>query len=119
MDDSKNISSNSGELPSNEQLIDYVNNNLSTDEQLHLERGIGEDPFLLDAIEGLRAIPDKEQMNQSISELNKHLNKLVYTKTQRKQKRKLPVNQWAMLAVAIILFLSVITYFIIHLSGRK
>jgi len=119
MDDSKNISLNNGEVPSNEMLIDYIKNTLSPNEKLDLEKTIEQDPFILDAMEGLMELPDQEQINQSIKELNNHLNKLVNTKTQRKQKRKLIPNQWAMLAVVIILFLSVITYFIIHLSVTK
>ena len=119
MKDLYNISSNNEEAFSDEELVDYLTHNLSPEKQLHLENSIEQDPFVLDAIEGLKEIPDKQQINQSINELNLHLNKLVNTKNKRKQKRKLPVDQWAMLAVIVVLFVSIITYFIIHLQASK
>jgi len=119
MKDLYNNLSNNEEAFSDKELVDYLTHNLSHEKQLHLENAIEQDPFVQDAIEGLRKIPDKQQINQSINELNQHLNKLVYTKNKRKQKRKLPVNQWAMLAVIVVLFVSIITYFIIHLQASK
>ena len=119
MNDLHNIPSNNEETFSNEELLDYINNNLAPEEQHHLEKNIEQDPFMFDAIEGLQGISDKAQITTSINELNQHLSKLVNTKNKRKQKRKLPFNQWAMLAVVVVLFVSIITYFIIHLQLVK
>ena len=119
MKDLYNTSSNKEEAVTDKELVDYITHDLSLEEQLHVEKAIEDDPFTLDAIEGLKEIPDKQQINQSINELNQHLSKLVDTKNKRKQKRKLPVDQWAMLAVIVILFVSIITYFIIHLQASK
>ena len=102
-----------------EQLIEFVKHNLSIEAHKKVENNIEDDPFLMDAVEGLNEVSNKEQINQSIIELNQHLSKLVQNKSKRKQKRRLPTNQWAILAVVVVLFLSVITYFIIHLQGGK
>ena len=119
MKDLHKIITKEKELVGEEQLLDYLKHNLSPEEQHIVENNISDDPFLMDAVEGLKEVSDKEQINQSITELNQHLNKLVQNKTKRKQKRRLPANQWAMLAVVVVLFLSVLTYFIIHLQGGK
>ncbi len=119
MKDLHKIIKSEKEVVDEQQLLEFVKHNLSTEAQQMVEKNIAEDPFLMDAVEGLNEVTDEDQINQSIAELNQHLNKLVQNKTKRKQKRRLPANQWAMLAVVVVLFLSIITYFIIHLQGGR
>lgn len=118
MKDLHKIMTKEKDVVGEEQLLDYLRHNLSPEEQHLVEHNMAEDPFLMDAIEGLNEVCDKDQINQSITELNQHLNKLVQNKAKRKQKRKLPTSQWAMLAIVVVLFLAVVTYFIIRLQGK-
>jgi hypothetical protein len=119
MKDLHKIEKSKKEVVDEEQLLEFVMHNLSIEAHDKVENNIAEDPFLMDAVEGLNNISNKDQINQSITELNQHLNKLVQNKAKHKHKRRLPVNQWAMLAVVVVLFLLVVTYFIIHLQGGK
>ena len=102
-----------------EDYLHYINENLSPEEAYRLEKEMLEDGFVNDAMEGLSSIKNKESIETSVENLNRQLNKIVQTRIDKKRKRKLPSNQWAIIAVGITLFIAIISYYIIHLNGVK
>ena len=118
MKDIDNILSNE-EGFEDEDLLKYLNQNLSPEEAHKLEKAMLQDAFVNDAIEGLSAIKDKEQINKSIDQLNNHLGKILKERTEKKKKRKIPSNQWTVVAIAITLLLVVLGYYVLHLKGFK
>jgi len=97
-----------------DDLKDLLLKNLS---QQKPENSNNEDPFMKDAMEGLEMIEDKSKIDQSVLSMNNNLNKILDSRKQRKKKHSLPSNQWALLAVGIVLLLAIISYFVIHLNG--
>ncbi len=98
-----------------EDYLHYLNQELSPEEAHLIEKEMLEDGFVNDAMEGLSAIKSKEAIEASVENLNRQLNKIVQTRIDKKRKRKLPSNQWAIIAVGITLVLIIITFYIIHL----
>ncbi len=78
-----------------------------------------DDPFQSDANEGLQLIHDKTEIDKSVQSINNNLNKLLDSRKQRKKKHTIPSNQWALVAVGIVLILAILAYFVIHLNGMK
>ena len=78
-----------------------------------------DDPFLKEANEGLQLIHDKSGIDKSVQSMNNNLNKLLDSRKQRKKKHTIPSNQWAFLAIGVVLLLAILAYFVIHLNGMK
>ena len=78
-----------------------------------------DDPFLKDANEGLQLVHDKAGIDKSVHSMNNNLNKILDSRKQRKKKHTIPTNQWALLAVGVVLLLAILAYFVIHLNGVK
>lgn len=99
---------------SEEQLLRYINGELSAEEQYLVESAIDEDPFLYDAIEGLSAIQNKEAITQITAQLNAHLSQQLKQNPKNKPIKFLQFS-W-LTALAIILILAIIAWYILHLS---
>jgi ABC-type bacteriocin/lantibiotic exporter with double-glycine peptidase domain len=112
-----NNPSNNREQLSEEQLLSYLTKGLTGIEAHNIEKQSLQDPFVADALEGLGQIKDKQQINRSIAELNKKLAKSINKREQKKRKRKLPSNQYTLIAILVILILMVLAYFVLHLKG--
>ena len=119
MNDIDNILSNSEEGFEDEDFLKYLKEDLSPEEAHELEKTMLQDGFINDAIEGLSEIKDKEQINKSIDQLNSHLGKLIKERTEKKKKRRIPSNQWTVIAIAITLILVVLGYYVLHLNGFR
>ncbi len=115
MADLINILHNNDEL-NNEQLMNYLQGNLSDKERHAIEAQMVEDDFANDAIEGLETLANKAQLPDYVEQLNRQLQKNVATKKQRKAKRKLKENPWIVIAVGIILVICVLGYYVLHLK---
>lgn len=100
-----------------EQLINYLEGNLSDEERHAIELQMLEDDFANDAVEGLGNITNKAQLTTYVEQLNRQLQKNINSKKKRKDKRKLVDNQWLIFAICIVLAISVIGYFMLHLKG--
>jgi hypothetical protein len=115
-----NILSNSNKDIDNQQLMDYLNGQLSGPEQHELERQMADNALLNDAVEGLQHIHDKKDMQVYVDQLNDALQKSLNKKRRRREKRKLKEGPWGYLAILLILILCIVAYLIIHkfLPGR-
>lgn len=110
----KDILTNLNPEVDQETLLKYLQGKLSTEEQHEVEKSLVDDPFETDALEGLSAMENKQQITAMVAQLNRDLKK----KTSRRKKWKLDrvvrLESWLLLAIVLILLLSVIGYLIIH-----
>lgn len=100
-----------------DQLMDYLQGNLSDEERHAIEAQMLEDDFTNDAVEGLETVNNKSQLPTYVEQLNRQLQKSINSKKKRKEKRKLVDNQWLIFAICIVLAISVIGYYMLHLKG--
>ena len=115
MADVTNILHNSDEL-NDDQLMSYLQGNLSDEERNAIEQKMIEDNFANDAIEGLEIVTNKAQLPTYIDQLNYQLQKNITAKKQRKAKRKLADNSWIIIAISIVLLLCVLGYYILRVK---
>jgi CHASE3 domain sensor protein len=100
--------------PRNDDLLKYIQGDLSKDEQYEVEKQIASSDFTSDAMDGLQQIRNKRSIDDYVDELNRQLQKQVSVKKQRKEKRKLKDNQWIVIAVVVVLGLCILGYAVIR-----
>ena len=115
MADVTNILHNTDEL-NDDQLMRYLQGNLSDEQRNAIEQQMITDDFTNDAVEGLEIVTNKAQLPTYINQLNHQLQKNITAKKQRKAKRKLADNSWIIISIGIILVLCVLGYYILHLK---
>lgn len=116
MSEPKNILSNHTEL-NEEQLLNYVDDQLTNEQRHALEMEMLNNPFMQDAVEGLQAFKNKQAIEDYVFELNKQLQHQTTKKKTRKSKRKLKEQDWIMISVVIILMLCIFGYMVIKKLG--
>ena len=94
MADWKDILSNNDVPPENDELINYLQNNLSDEEKNAFEQKTLESQFTADAVEGLEGVAEKDHLKQYVQQLNKNLQQQLAAKKTRKQKRLLKEQPW-------------------------
>ncbi len=114
MEDLNNIWTIDDEL-NEEQLLNYLQGNTSSDEAHLIEKQMADDAFVNDAIEGLQAFKSTKSLNEYVGQLNKKLQQQLEAKKQKKEKREIKHMGWIILAVVIILVLCVLGYVVIHM----
>ncbi len=100
--------------PKHDDLLKYIQGDLSKDEQYEVEKQIASSDFASDAMEGLQQIRNKKSIEDYVDELNRQLKKQVSVKKHRKEKRKLKDNQWIVIAVVVVLGLCILGYAVIR-----
>lgn len=102
-----------------DQLLAYLEGNMSPEEQHVLEEVLESDPFLNDAVEGLAAIKDKEQLRQIAAQINQHLRHQVKKrKHHRRRSRHKLTEHWGWLYVLIVLGLALVAWLAIRFMER-
>jgi len=107
-----NIFSSEGEHSkklSSERLQAYLEGKLSPDEQYEVELWLSEEGMENDAVEGLQALPVKD-IRRSVRHLDRQLNKYLIARRRRYYKD----NNWAWIAIIVILLCCVLAYTVIH-----
>ena len=99
---------------SEEELMQYLNNNLSNEKQHAIEMQMAESSFLDDAVEGLKEFDNKKNISNYTKELNKQLLKYTTRKKVGKSKRKFKQQDWIIMAVVIIMMLCLLGYFVVN-----
>ena len=112
----KNILKHLKPAPQEEELLRYLNKELSADEQHEVEEFLIDDDFYDDAVEGLEMVSKETNLTGLVSELNTNLDKQLKKKNKRK-KNKIPAQTWSIISVVLILLLAVVAYFIIRKIG--
>ena len=117
-DDLKDILANLNKDIDQEKLLQYLNRELSKEEQHEVEKHLNQDPFAADALEGLEMVADKKNIPGLVQQLNHELKKQTQRKKSRKEKRKLQQQPLLYIAVIIILMLIIVAYVVIRKMGN-
>ncbi len=110
----KNILSNLSTNIDQETLLLYLQGKLPEDKKHEVEKQLAADEFGNDALDGLQAFTDKQQVSYMVEMLNRDLKKKVEKKKQRREKLKLPDQSWLYISVLILILLIIISYFVVH-----
>ena len=111
--DLKDILSNLNPEIDQETLLLYLQGKLSAQQQHEVEKQLIDDELQSDALEGLEKFSDKKKLEALIHQLNYDLKKKSAQKNARK-KQELKLDSWLIVTVVIILFLIILSFFIIH-----
>lgn len=98
-----------------EQLLDYLNGTLSEGDIRRLESAMAEDPFLKDALEGLSAVSDKKQIQDSVQLLQMQLKTQVQSRKKRRQHYLQP-KLWLWLAALIVIIIVMAAWWVLSLA---
>ena len=112
-DDLKNILNNSNKDIDNQQLMDYLSNQLSRAESHDIEKKMTDDEFINDAVEGLEQFNNVKKLPLSVEQLNRELQKQITKKKLRREKRKIKDQPWLYFAIILLLLLTVVCYVIL------
>lgn len=99
-----------------ETLLLYLQDKLSEEKKYEVEKKLLDNEFASDAVEGLNAIQDKQQIAYMVEMLNRDLRKKTERKKKRREKMQLKEQPWLYISILIILLLIIISYIIIHKS---
>ena len=113
----KDILANLNKDIEQEKLLEYLNEHLPDAEKHALEKQMSDDDFINDAVEGLQAVKNKEQISEVINQLNADLKKQTDKKKQRKLKRKLPNQSWVYYTIMLLLLLMIVGYIVVKKLG--
>ncbi len=96
-----------GNNRSNEnRLFDYLHNKMSNSERHDFEMEFNEDPFLLDAMEGLMDLNEPQKANQ----IHEQLLQFIKVKTNKRKLKKIKPIQfpnWLILLIATVFLMAV------------
>lgn len=101
---------------SNEELLKYLGNDISEEEMNAIEQKMAISEFENDAIEGLAQFKEKENIIAITNTLNQQLKKQISRGSKRKRKRKIQDQQWLIVVILGVLFLSIAGYLLIHFT---
>lgn len=100
-----------GKLPE-DKLLAYLEGRLTAEEMRQVELWLSDDGIESDATEGLKELQPDETMKM-VRKLNTGLQTTLTAKRKRRTKA-ISDNKWSWVAVAVILLLCILAYFIIH-----
>ncbi len=72
--------------------------------------------FISDAAEGLKDLPDSEQLDSVLNQLNHDMHRQLGNKKAKRKRRSIADMSWTYWTIIIILILAVLGYFIISLK---
>jgi len=96
-----------------DKLMAYLEGRLSAEEQREVEQFLSQEGFEGDAIEGLKYLQPSDTKD-TVDHLNHTLRKELL-KHNRKRRRQIKDNPWALLAIALTLLFVILAYFVIRL----
>jgi anti-sigma factor RsiW len=112
--DLKDILSNSNKDIDNQQLMDYLSNQLNKAESHEIEKQMADDAFMNDAVEGLQKIENKKDMQAYVEQLNDELHNQLAKNKIRKEKRKLKEQPFTYVTIIIILILVIVSFLVLR-----
>ncbi len=105
--------------PSEDELIQYLQENLSPEEMHEIEMQMADSAFVNDAIEGLQAFQDKENIAKITQEINTELIKKTSKKKKRKGLKSYQQQDWIQLIAIIITLICLLSYFMVQLFQKN
>lgn len=101
--------------PQQEDILNYLNNNMGNAQQHDFERASSEDEFMNDAMEGLESLKaGKTDLSLIAHQLNADFKKQLDKKNKRKAKRKYVEQPWIYFAVVLIILLLVAAFIVVQ-----
>lgn len=97
-----------------EILLHYLQGKLSSEQQHELEKQMLDNEFGTDALEGLQAFRDKGALSPILQQLKSDLKKKTEKKKRFREKMKLRLDPWLIIAIVMILILAIISYILVH-----
>lgn len=98
----------------NQKLMEYIAGKLSPKETHEVETWMADSELVNDAVEGLLQVDNKSNIGALVEQLNRDLQKKLEHKKSRKEKKKLKDHSWIYFAIALILILITITWFVLY-----
>ncbi len=99
----------------NSDLVKYITNQLSNEEQHELEKNFPEAGFEIDAMEGKSYMPNQQRIDQITAELNnKLLHQLNQKNLKHKHKKGLLQMPWTWITFGIIISILILAFLIIN-----
>ena len=95
-------------------LLLYLQGKLSAEEQHEVEKQMIDNEFEADAIEGLQSFKDKRNLSSLVDQLNADLKKKTEKKKRFREKLKLKLDPWLIVAIILILLIAIIGYVVVH-----
>ena len=111
--DLKNILSNNNKDIDNQQLMDYLSQQLSDAGSHEVEKAMTDDPFMNDAVEGLQQIENTKRMEAYAELLNRDLQKQIAKNKKQKSKRRWKDQPYTYVSILIILILMIICFLVL------
>ena len=109
----KDILGNSSTSIDPDQLMAYLNKDLSPKEAQVLEEKVASDEFAQQALEGLESIANKKTLSAITHRMNRDLHKKINKRNQAKKKLKLNQPPLLLAAILLLLLLIVLLFFAI------
>lgn len=110
----KDILSNLHSETDQQTLLNYLQGKLSAEQQHEVEKGMLDNEFESEALEGLENFKDKRALKGMVEQLNLDLKKKTEKKKALRRKREIKLEPWLLITIVSILVLAVIAYIIIH-----
>ena len=104
---------NSNINPSKDQLLQYLQGEMSEVDKHEFEKEMSDSDLLNDAVEGLQDFNSTDKLNNYVSDLNKQLKKYTASKKKRRFDYKLQFNFWGIISIILIITLIIIAFFIL------
>ncbi len=114
MNTSNQNSNNKQNLPDNEELLRYINEELPKDQEWELEQKMGTNPLLRDAEEGLQLMKNKKDLSLLIQDINKKMG----AQLAKKQKQKKAPNTLFLLVMSALLLLLLVAFFLVFIYQK-
>ncbi|HMU46504.1 MAG TPA: hypothetical protein PKC72_09060 [Chitinophagaceae bacterium] len=97
-----------------ETLLLYLQGKLSAEKKHEIEKQLIDEDFDSEALEGLQAFSDKEQIPYIVEKLNRDLRKKTEMKKKRREKMKIKDQPWLYISILILILLIALSYIVIH-----
>ena len=113
-DNLKDILSHLSSEVDQETLLLYLQGKLSEAQKHEVEKKLMKDEFNEDAMEGLQAFKDKEQLQYMVEMLNRDLKKRTARKKKRRDKMRYKDQPWLYISLLILILLIALSYIVIR-----
>lgn len=98
-----------------EKLLDYINDQLTEQEQHALETQLNEDDFMSDALDGLQQFDANSDVSLLVNQLNGGLKKQLKKSKENRKRRSLHMHDFPFYyTIIVILLLIIISYLVIN-----
>ena len=112
--DLKDILTNLNKDIEQDKLLEYINRNLSAEDQHALEMQMNDDPFMSDAVEGLQQFEKSQGLPHVLHQLNEDMRRQLLKKKRRREQRTLPSQTITYILIILLLILIIVGYVVIR-----